>query len=550
MKLEEVLAYAGPLAGDNPAGADVQHDEDYSILDEEIRKGEGIDIQPIDWLRVEVLAGKILEEQSKDLRVAARLTAALFNRHSFEGLAVGLQLITAMVQADYWDQIYPQRRKNPNKARAAAVEWAIKKLERPFSEYETTLEDAPEVVNAAKAFSAMDSALAERMGDSAPNIFECRNVINRFRQEAEYLLQEQQKQQAEAVKAAEPKPEPKPEPAAAVAEKAVAQPQAKESVAVATTAAAPAPQHKPVAVTSPADIEKALRSCNSTVSKIGAMVRGQNLTDPYSYYMVRVSAWMLFREPPPDGVLPPPSSNKIAALQQLEQSKDWPALIEECEKTFASGQVCWLGLHRFAANALEAISATDAARAVKDAVIHLNSRLPEFAQRTFADGSGFADEMTKGWIASLAPQSESGAAVPVGDNAANGWDLAASEAKQLAISGEFDKGLELFRAGVQGVCSLREQAHWQLEQARFCFDAGHLEVAMPQLSHLHQLLNKQNLDQWEPELNLEVVRLLLRCHSKQQTKKKYTAEQLTQVESLKAHLCLKDPLGALSVINN
>ena len=552
MELQEVLSYALPLEGTSPVGEDVKHDEDFTALEDEIRKGEGIDIKPIDWLSVEVLAGKILKEQSKDLRIASRLAAALFYRHGFAGLSAGFQLMIAMAKADYWDQLHPKR----PKSRAASISWTLQKIDRSFAEYETNLKEAPAVVCAANAFCELDQLLAEKMGDKAPSLFEFRNVINRYKQEAEYFIEEDEKKKAEKESVKQEQP---------VSEKQeMANPEAGDSQAVApqtpsqepaapkasAPAAAPAPTHNAVAVTSSEDIAKALRACNSTMAKVSHLLRGQKISDPYAYYILRSGVWMQLRETPPDNVLPAPMEGKVSSLKLLEQNKDWPALIEECEKTFASGQVCWLSLHRMTANALDAISAHDAAQAVKDAVVHLTSRLPEMLTRKFQSGEGFADEMTKAWIASLSPSSTELGEEATSGESVNAWQVAASDAKKLAISGEFDKGLALFSQGIQSVSSLREQAYWQLEQARFCYDAGHLEIAQPQLTHLNQMMQQKQLQQWEPELHLEVTKLLVNCHTQAQTKKKYTAEQLTHVDQLKAHLCLMDPLGALSIINN
>tara|TARA_Y100000782_G_scaffold62061_1_gene68052 strand:- start:1957 stop:3615 length:1659 start_codon:yes stop_codon:yes gene_type:complete len=552
VELQEVLSYALPLEGASPVGVDAKHDEDFTALENEIRKGEGIDIKPIDWLSVEVLAGKILKEQSKDLRIASRLTAALFYRHGFNGLSAGFQLMIAMAKSDYWDQLHPAR----PKSRAASVSWTLQKIDRPFAEYETNLDDAPAVVSAANAFCELDRLLAEKMGDKAPSLFEFRNVINRYKQEAEFLIEKDEKKvEKESLEKAQE------ESASKVNEKVnQAEPHSQAATSqtspssvpemVAPKVAVPAPTHNPVAVSSSEDIAKALRACNSTMAKVSHLLRGQKISDPYAYFILRSGVWMQLRETPPDNVLPAPMEGKVSSLKLLEQNKDWPALIEECEKTFVSGQVCWLSLHRMTANALDAMSAHDAAQAVKDAVIHLTSRLPEMLTRKFQSGEGFADEMTKAWIASLSPSSvETGEAGTSGESV-NTWQVAANDAKKLAISGEFDKGLALFSEGIQSVSSLREQAYWQLEQARFCYDAGHLEIAQPQLTHLNQMMQQKQLQQWEPELHLEVTKLLVNCHTQAQTKKKYTAEQLTHVDQLKAHLCLMDPLGALSIINN
>ncbi len=546
MDLQEILSYANALEGDTPAGNDVKHDDDFVALEDEIRKGEGIDIQPIDWLTVEILAGKVLKEQSKDLRVASRLSAALFYRHGFAGISAGFQLLLAMVKSDYWAQIHPLR----PKSRAAAVSWTLQKIDRPFSEYETTLEQASDIVDAANAFAELDAELGEKMGDKAPSLFEFKNVINRYKQEAEYLIEEENKKKADKKSVVDVEKEvqeargsdkdiPSETTTTELPEKPVVQP---------TKVAAPS--HTPVSVSSSEDVAKALRACNSTMAKVSHLLRNQKISDPYPYFILRSGVWMQLREAPADNVLPAPMEGKISSLKALEQNKDWPGLIEECEKTFAAGQVCWISLHRMVANALEAMSANDAAQAVKDAVIHLISRLPEMLTRKFQNGEGFVDEMTKAWIASLQPETETLATNKAPNQSEDSWALAATDAKKLAVNGEFDKGLMLFKDGIQAVSSLREQAYWQLEQARFCFEAGHLEIAQPQLMHLNQMLQEQKLQQWEPQLHLEVTKLLVNCHTQAQTKKKYTAEQLTHVDQLKAHLCLMDPLGALSIINN
>ncbi|MCV6610327.1 MAG: type VI secretion system protein TssA [Amphritea sp.] len=542
MDRQEILNYALPLEGELPAGPEVKHNDDFTALEDELRKGEGINIQPIDWDIVESLAVKILREQSKDLRVASRLAAALFYRYSFEGLSLGFQLLRDLVNSEYWPEIHPAR----PKSRGAAVTWVLQKIDRPFSEYQTTLEQSDAVIEAANAFVELDNSLADKLGDKAPSLFEFRNVIGRYKQEAEYLKAEEEKNQQE--------PDVAPEPEARQTETAEQSPAPQSAPTEKTVHAPPpeavkAPVHTPVAVSSAEDIAKALRSCGSTITKAAHLLRSQRINDAYPYLLLRYGVWMQLREAPPDAVLPAPMESKVAVLQQLEQAKDWPGLIEECEKTFASGQVFWLSLHRMVANALEAIAAKEAAHVVKESVAMLVSRLPELLNGSFANGEGFADEMTKAWIASLntesadSPSTENDSATAIAP-----WQDTAVKAKKHAISGEFDQGLALFKAGIVSVTSLREQTYWQLEQARYCFETGHLEIALPQLTYLYQMIEEKQLQQWEPFLHLEVIRLLVNCHAQSQTRKKYTTEQLTHVDQLKAHLCLMDPLGALSIL--
>ncbi len=60
----------------------------------------------------------------------------------------------------------------------------------------------------------------------------------------------------------------------------------------------------------------------------------------------------------------------------------------------------------------------------------------------------------------------------------------------------------------------RERFHWQLAQARFCFQARQYELAFHQLESLYQVLHGSDLERWEPDLAMTVLQLLLDCCNK------------------------------------
>jgi type VI secretion system protein ImpA len=62
--------------------------------------------QPADWAGIEEITRDTLQQTSKDLSVAARLTEALVKRHGFAGLRDGLRLMRRLTQ-DCWDRLYP-----------------------------------------------------------------------------------------------------------------------------------------------------------------------------------------------------------------------------------------------------------------------------------------------------------------------------------------------------------------------------------------------------------------------------------------------------------
>jgi type VI secretion system protein VasJ len=122
------------------------------------------------------------------------------------------------------------------------------------------------------------------------------------------------------------------------------------------------------------------------------------------------------------------------------------------------------------------------------------------------------------------------------------------EAKQLAAKGKVIDGAALFQAGQQQAASQRERFLWRLQQARFCAEAGMLEVAVPQLEFLGEQAERFALEEWEPWLSLEVVQLLLQCYYKlMQKTPNPPAELVEKAQRLHTRLCRLDVTAALAL---
>ncbi len=565
MHIDTILKLASePVNADLPGGRDVQYGDEFSALSEELVKAEGINVQPIDWSLVRELAQCILREQSKDLRVAGYLSVALYHLEGFAGLAAGVKLLRDLVEADYWNDLYPQRHKRQNKARAAAFDWVIKKLERPLSEVEILDADVVAVIETSLAFAGLDRALSDRLGDDAPaNLFELRNVLNRFKQQAEHL-RDATRQGAERAQSAQ-----RQQKAQSVKQQRAIEPSIKEvsikhqpvkelplpslpplpesTVAAAALLTAVA-ESTPQTVKSVADIDRILTANGKSVEKLCELMRQQSLTDPRPYFLLRTCKWMTLEKLPPSSTAPSiPSAERLKYLAVQEQSKNYEVLIQECEKSFAAGALFNLRLHRMVANALQEIGALEACKMVKICVAQLLQRFPEYTGQTFTNQVGFADALTKVWIdTDVLPAKPGAVTFEVVGSAGEPWLDAANEARKQVGSGKFEAGIALFRSGIQGAINERETCLWQLEQARFCFEAGYFDVALPQLTYLYEDIQLRQLQQWEPELHLVIIKLLMACHDKRQTKQTYTENQQQKIDALRTQLCLMDPLAALA----
>ena len=82
------------VSKENFAGEDVRFSGDYEALESELAKASSMhESGQIDWLKICEISENLLRTQSKDLRVGAWLTWALYQRESFQGLLAGLGLL-------------------------------------------------------------------------------------------------------------------------------------------------------------------------------------------------------------------------------------------------------------------------------------------------------------------------------------------------------------------------------------------------------------------------------------------------------------------------
>ena len=111
-----------PITGDNPAGSDLREDQSWSNALRQIkdfreaarRSEKQVDLdggepkQSLEsWKKLRVLALQVLQENTKDLEIAACLLEALLRLEGFAGLCSGLQVTRGLVE-NFWDHIYPR----------------------------------------------------------------------------------------------------------------------------------------------------------------------------------------------------------------------------------------------------------------------------------------------------------------------------------------------------------------------------------------------------------------------------------------------------------
>lgn len=111
----DVATLASPLAGDRPSGESLRYEGTYDDIqaarhEEDPNLPQGVwqtAVKVADWKTVKTLCLQALDSKSKDLQIAVWLSEALARLHGFGGVAVGLELITALCQQQ-WSTLHPE----------------------------------------------------------------------------------------------------------------------------------------------------------------------------------------------------------------------------------------------------------------------------------------------------------------------------------------------------------------------------------------------------------------------------------------------------------
>ena len=168
-----------PISAENPFGTDIRYSQEYERLERELGKSSALYAAgEVDWEQVRSGCETLLREHSKDLRVAAWLTWALYRLHALYGLNAGLGLVLELC-SQQWDGLFPGK----PRTRLAALGWLLPRLEQALGEPHAAVDPAlPEQLDG--LLRQLDDCLAERLGDQAPTLLPLRRQLQELLRQA------------------------------------------------------------------------------------------------------------------------------------------------------------------------------------------------------------------------------------------------------------------------------------------------------------------------------------------------------------------------------
>ncbi|RZT30865.1 type VI secretion system protein TssA [Cupriavidus agavae] len=490
-----------PIRADAPVGSDPAYDDDFLAVKDEVAK-----LSDVDDARIIDLSQRLLRSTAKDARVAAYYAYGRMRRDVAEGVAEAFELLSALVER-FGEQLLPAR---PER-RKAALEWLAGdtftgRLDRVSGLSGKPLERTLSALALIQECTAKWPETARPALDGLFRLFQGR---------------------IEAPSAGDRESQTAPGPAAASALDGGEVGSAREL------------------------LDRARQMAQFL----------QEQPDGYlaACRVMRCVRWDTLAEVPPHDAsgrtrLLAPRGELRAQLRRLLLRKQWPELLDRVEQAFAEGaNHFWLDLQYYAFVAQEHAGSHHAqARSLMatDCALMLE-RLPGLEQLAYADGTPFADDATRDWIArhaTVRDMERGEPLMPVPLDAA-GADWTEAEAQAADIAGQ--QGLELALAWLQDLPARggeRERFMRQMAMARVAERAGRGDTAVQLLNALDQRARQFQLAEWEPALAFEVKQQLLRLLKARHARKDADKAVLGQrMETLLAELTAIDPPRAVAL---
>ncbi|QYD71772.1 type VI secretion system protein TssA [Paraburkholderia edwinii] len=489
------------------AGRDPGYEDAFFELKDEASKLSGID----DALIVRHCE-QLTKETGKDLRVAAYYAQARLRQDGPAGFADGLELVAALVDR-FGESILP--------ARAEAKKGALDMLAttRMLGILDSRGEFAPEDLE--RAIAALDVLIARTSvwpETARPNL---QPLVARFERNDDPARNDN-------------------------AESAASQPDL--AVAGVPTAST---------ISSARDLLDQTRALTNWLRK---------QEDGYlsSARVARSIRWDTLHDLPPAAAngrtrLVAPRAEVRQQLKRLVLQKQWYELLERVEGALMEGaNHLWFDLQYFQHVALDHIgSPYDRWRELLRADFALFlERLPAIERLAFEDGTPFADDTTREWIArhAVVRNLEAGDSVtplPVSVDheagTAGDWPEIEAQARDIAAADGIEAAFVWLDA-LPGLRTGRQRYLQRLVMARIADHSGHADAALALLAELDASARAVPLARWEPALMFEVKHHLVRMLKAQSQRKDADKPALARrVGDLQAELTVLDPARALAL---
>jgi type VI secretion system protein VasJ len=528
---------------DGGVGRDVSYDASFEGMKAEVDKLQSLEGGRVDWAAVVSAAEQILESESKDFRVVLYYGVGLSQTSGAPGVFDGLVVLDALIEK-FWEPMYPPL-KRP-RARGNVCSWFNDFTAPVVDAWTPTLADRDVGLGLERIFRRVDGELADKLGDAYPGMTALREAIRRL----------VQRLPAEA-----PPPPPPPPPSPPKAEAAPASSAspastggAAESGEVAAADEVPTSTgggggYSPDDIVDSGSAYTVLAEISPVLKRAAQVFRDENAASPEAHRLVRIATLLFLNAPLPaeagETTIDPPDATAIEQATALHASQDWEALARLAEETTAAMPL-WLDGHCHAARAYENLGEPydGARRVIEGEIAALALRSPGIVDLRFAGGTPFATDDAKAWIAGLTSGGGGGGGGASKDPVAK----AVVQAQELLAAEQLPQAVALLQRTASSAASPMVRFRAKLEGAKILLVAGFADLARAQLEGLDRLVERHRLDEWDPDLAVQLYATLYRAQRLAGHADSEVPEVRARVLATWERLCQLDGAAALRAV--
>ena len=471
-----------PVDAAMPAGRDVRYEPDMEALKGEINKlNDPASTTSVNWKKIDALARKILQEQSKDLMVASYLAAALIYEDGISGMREGISLIKTMSE-NFWDTMYPPKKRV--RGRKQAVEWWADKCSAWLKTAGIPGQKKEDIESITSELDALDHFLAGAM-DDPPLLRDLQNIVGMLPVKSEGETESQPSGEGHS-----------------------------RFPSDISAGDSPVSVHPSPVLDNDESAQKALAAAMQSLRQIAGYHFSKDAFSPLAFRLSRIAAWSAVESLPPSAEgktrIPPPPKQLVQSLQGNMESENWDALLKTAEI-----RVCdflfWFDLSFYSAKALEQLQKQEALEELERHSAGYAHRLKGIEKLCFADGTLFVSEQARQWLKKVADK-YSGANVSMSFSGSQGdgmvrKDIAQAMEKARELNGKGREGdaLLLMQQGVDGSRSKREELLRRCGLTDFLVEIGQQKIALRHLERIVGDIDDFRLDVLDPDMAVELL---------------------------------------------
>ena len=499
---DDIKGFGAPISEKNPVGIELEEDDDFFIIKDEIDK----QLETPDWKLILTHSEIILKEKSKHLYVASYRGIAEIQTNQFNGFVSAMEMINLLLEKFGLDT-YPQEESR----KLDALRYWIERSETLLKHYKPSKISENLASQIKKEVNRFKNLMKKNFPDYYQPMETIEDILNSIpvdvkdKKESKKADKERENKKIDQNKTDENNKK-----------KSTSSNQSIEKNQKENNQKQILPKGKEINIDNVGTNEgikkekdKILNNCE----KIATAIRKIELSNSISYYFNRLYAWgniLILPKINSEGNtnIPAPDPEDAKILSTLEQNKEWEALLRKSEN-FLPDYKFNLNLNRYSVIAAKNLGSSfeNAAKTIEQETCFFLIRFPGIEKLTYNDATPFADSKTKKWLNQISV-SEGTGSIQLEPEDSQFYKIL----QDIHSKGSFKEMIPLIQTQIKQAISYKNKHFWRSELVNLLNKNAQYEFMVPHLEVILEDIDTFNIEKWDQDYALKVYIWAIECY--------------------------------------